>query len=423
MINEKTLLNDWIVRGDTYEGFKDALVKLSDCTEFVKVDPCEVSVLSLKSLDEEKAHFWELAPIKTGEPQKDVKVRSLALDKVLERGDHKALLDETLNGVKVLFLSEGRVFFPADRVLSKGLVQFGAGGSAMDEPSYERDLYISSLFKNAKKRTFVVREISGVKKLVAILSARYKALPQSALCEIIDALDAKKDFGKMKVYAWSIDNWTSNIYIEYPEKADEISEYYRMKDRFVPGLWLQTSDTGDASIKIYPTWRRGTSISFVEKSAVKKVHSGKVNLPDMIADVKRNAFAEYTRLPEAMCDLAMQTLTEAAWDLTSEKDQHKNRDMMCAVLKNAFKSLNITKAIGLGNRKALYEQMCAEFTGDIPYTAYDVASSLMSLPERLEGVHPLILQNLQSAVANAPYIKYFAKEKDVESDDEALTLV
>jgi hypothetical protein len=96
------------------------------------------------------------------------------------------------------------------------MAQFGAGGTAMDIPSFERDLWVASLFRNAKKNTFVVREIAGVKKLVSILSARYNALPQSILCDIIDAVDTH-DFGTMKVYAWAVDNWASNIWLEFSE--------------------------------------------------------------------------------------------------------------------------------------------------------------------------------------------------------------
>lgn len=414
-LDERTLLDDWFATGTEYEDFKETLKELSDVTSFVKVNPMEVSVMSLKSVSEEKAAFWELNPWNAGAPQGILHVKNLAFKKVLEKGNHARLLSDTLNGVKMLFMSEGRVFFPAEKVLSRGLVQFGAGGSAMCKASYERDLYISALFKDARKSTFVVREIAGAKKLVSILSAKYKAFPQSALCEIIDAIEAG-DFGKMDTYSWTVDNWTSNIYVEFPEKAEELREYYDLKDEFVPGLWLQTSDTGDASVKIFPTWRRGRSIVYVEKAAVKRAHSGKVELSELLANVKAKAFAEYTRLPEAMCNLMMQNLTDPAWDLTNPKNVEKNRKLIESVIKKAFKTLNITKAIGKGNKKELMEQLCAEFSGAVAYTAYDVASAIMSLPERLVGVHKLTLHNLESAVSEAPYIKYSAGKMEEESE-------
>lgn len=419
MINEKTLLDGWMTAGNNYEDFKKTLTELSDCTEFVKVNTPEVNILSLESVNEEKARFYELCPCYTGTPHEPVR-KNLLLSKVLEKGDHAQLLKETLRDEKALFCSENRVFFPAKRIFSRGLTQFGGGGAAMDVPSYERDLYIASLFKRAKKSTFVVREIAGVKKLVSILSAKYKALPQSALCEIVDALADDKDLGKFNVYKWTIDNWISNIYIDFPDKAREISDYYELKDEFVPGLWLQTSDTGDASVKVYPTWRRGCSISFVEKAAVKRVHSSKVEIEEVIESIKKNAFAEYTRLPEAMCNLMTQNLTDESMDLAVPENVEKNRKMMERVLKNAFRSLNIVKAVGLGNKKSLFEQLCLEFSGDIPYTAYDVASALLSLPGRIEGAHPLTLHNLENAVSNAPYIKYHGSKVDEDGDEEII---
>lgn len=420
-INEKTLLDNWCVSGSDYAEFKETLTELSNCTEFVHVDPVEVSVMSYRTTDEECARFWELCPCNTGSPQTTVLSRKLMLDSVLAQGDHEQLLKDTFNNVGMLFVANGRVFFPAEKVVSRGLVQFGAGGSAMTRPSYERDLYIASLFKHAKTSTFVIREIAGAKKLVSILSARYKAFPQSALCEIIDAIDFK-DCGAMTTRLWTIDNWVSNIYVEFPEKADEIKTYYDLKDDFVPGLWLQTSDTGDASVKIFPTWRKGCSISYVEKAAVKKAHSGTVNLETMLANIEKMAFAEYRKMPEAMCDLMAQTLTNPSWDLSNVKDVEKNRKMIESVIKKAFRTLHITKAIGKGNKKELCDQLCMEFSGSAPYTAYDVAASLMSLPGRLDGVHPQTLHNLENAVSEAPYIKYGVSKDDAESEEELILI-
>lgn len=421
-LNELTLLDEWCATGTNYEDFKQYLGELSACTEFVKVSPADTSVLSKASVDDKKLRFWELKPSLTGAPQSSYAVKNLAVDKVLERGNHQRLIDATMSDVGALFYCDGRVFFPSTRVFTKSMVQFGAGGDAMGIPSFERDLWVASLFRTTKTNTFVVREIAGVKKLVSILSARYNAFPQSALCEIIEAVDTH-EFGEMKVHLWTIDNWVSNIWVEFPEKAEEISDYYELKDKFVPGLWLQTSDTGDASVKIYPTWRHGRSVSYVEKAMVKKAHSGKVELSELVELVNKKAFAEYTKLPEAMCNLMTQDLTDAAWDLENPKDVEKNRRLMESVIKKAFKSLGITaKAIGKANRQALQEQMLMEFAGNIAYTAYDVAAAFMSLPERLEGVHATTLHNLEAAVSEAPYIKYGVGRDDEEAEEELILI-
>lgn len=411
MLNEKVLLDDWFTTGESYEDFEECLKELSDCTNFVKINSFEITVLSFASVKEDTARFYTLNPCFAGAPQEIPKTSVLPLHRVLEKGDHAQLLSETFSKVGVLFFSEGTVFFPARKVMTRGLVQFGAGGPAMDTPTYERDLHISSLFKKGLKRTFVVREFAGVKKLVAILSARYKALPQSALCEIIEALKGVEDFGPMKTHLWMMSNWTSDIYVEFPEKAEEIRMYYELPHDFVPGLWLRTSDTGDSSVKIYPTWRRGHSISYVEKAEVRRVHSGKIDIKKVIKTVVNTAFAEYTKFPDAMCKLMAQGITDASWDLTNPSDKEKNRKKMENVIKMAFKTLNITKAIGKGYEKSLREQLCATFTGSIKYTAYDAATAILSLPERLEGVNPETKHNLESAVAEAPYIKYSADEE------------
>lgn len=420
-INEKTLLDAWTVTGTDYEEFKSYLNELSECTEFVKVNPAEVSILSLVSFNDGEARFWDLAPCNTGAPQKVINTRVLRTNKVMELGNHEQLLKETLENVKALFFSGRKVLFPSIRVFTKGMVQFGLGGQAMDKPRFERDLYVSAAFKDAPQSTFVLREISGVKKLFAILSSKYKSLPQSALCEIIEALDIS-DFGEMKVYRWTLDNFTANIYVEFPQKAEEISDYYGFKDKFIPGLWLQTSDTGDASVKVFPTWRCRGSINYIEKASVKKVHSGKVELSDLVGEVQKKAFSEYTRLPEALCNLMSQTLTDESLDLSNPTDIGKNRSNIEKVIKKAFKTLGIAKAIGIKNKQSLQEQVLSEFAGDIPYTAYDIATCFLSLPERLEGVCAATLHNLEAAVSEAPYIKYSVSAKDEESEEDLVLI-
>lgn len=412
MLNENALRDEWEAVGNSYEDFKGLLTDLSDCTKFVRVNPAEVTVLSLASLDENYAHFYELLPCYAGAPQK-IQGRRLSLQRVLEKGDHAKLMDETFSRVGTLFFADENVFFPAEKIMTRGMVNFGGGGTAMGTPSYERDLYISRLFKDARKCTFIVREIANVKKLVAILSAKYQALPQSALCEIIEALRGVTDFGEMKTYRWVINNWTSSIYVEFPEKAAELRDYYELRDDFVPGLWLMTSDTGESSVQIYPTWRHGSSISFIEKAGVRRVHSGKVELSDIIEKVVEKAFAEYTRMPEALCSLMRQNITDDAWDVTTTKGARQNQKAIEEAIKAAFKALNITKAIGKGYEKNLREQLCAEISGKIRYTAYDIATMIMSLPERLEGVNKETLHKLESAVAGAPYITYCPKVEDL----------
>ena len=413
MIDENVLRDDWLATGSDYAEFKNLLTDLSDCTSFVRISPMTITLYSFHHRDENVAYFYELIPAYTGEPRDSYKsLKKLTLSKVLAKGDHAAMMDETFSNVGMIFVVDGNTFFPAKKVVTRGLVPFGAGGLAISNPSFERDLYIASLFKDSKKCTFIIREISGVKKLVAILSSKYTALPQSALCDIIDVFQTNDDFGKMDTYMWNMSNWTSEIYVEFPERAKEIKSFYDLPHDFVPGLWLRTSDTGDSSITIYPTWRHGRSISYVEKAAVKKVHSRNVDLTDIISKVSEKAFSEYAKLPSALCELMALSLTNETLDLTNQKDVEKNKKAIEESYKRAFKQLDITKAIGKGYEKSLREQLCDEIDGAISYTAYDIATNLMSLPERLEGINAETKHKLESAVSNAPYISYRGKPKE-----------
>lgn len=416
------LLDDWSSSGTTMEEFKELVKRVAESTKFIKCNSKELTVLSFDYLDEEKGHYVFNAFNPLTVPSETKKAPnsklSLQLDVLLEHGDFEDLIDEVVNKVGVVFYNGVRCFFVSKKVITQRLQPFGLNGDFLGEKSYERDLLIAKQFgKKALFRTLVVREYDGRKKVFSMLSERYKQVSQDILIEIFETLTKNGLMGKVECSYWELDHFSSYVKIEFPEKAEEFQTTYGLPKPIIPGILLETSDTGDCALRVIGTWRTSKSVS--HHSEVSKRHSGGQSVESLLEEVNNEIFAEYTKMPEALCELMAQNITDPAWDLTSHKDQAKNKKMIERVLKNAFKKLGIVGAIGKHSEVALYQQLCYEFDPAIAYTAYDIATSIMTMPERVEGLHKLFKDKLAKAVGKAPYIKY---ETNQPSDDVILTV-
>ena len=175
----------------------------------------------------------------------------------------------------------------------------------------------------------------------------------------------------------------------------------------IPGILMTTSDTGDSSFKVCGTWRVDGTNSLVVHSDVKRKHIGDINTEKILEDITNKIFAEYARLPEALCNLMAHDVTDASWDLTTTAGLKANYAEIESTLKAAFNRLGIVKAIGKKMEKKLREAMMNEFDVSIRYTAYDIAMSILSLPERAVFMDKdKDISELQKACANAPFISY-----------------
>lgn len=411
------LLDNWEKMGFSIEEFKETVKDVAKSTSFVKMNSQELSVLSFnkKNDNEEKLEFFEFNPVAVVRHNTEDAIathRSVSINPqtILSKGSFETLIDEAINDAGILLYTGKRCMFVSKKAITTKLQPFGLSGDFLSENNYARDLMIAYQFgEKALFRTLVVREQNGIAKVFSILGERYRHLPQDILARIYDELTAAGIMGETECRGWQMSHFMTSVRVEFPEKADEFQSLYSLPDKLIPGIILETSDTGDCSIRVKGTWRFKNSTSL--HTEVAKRHVGSLNIEELLKEVEDSVFAEYTKLPEALCNLVSCDVTDPSWDLTAASGQSKNGKAIESVLKSAFKKLKIVEAIGKQAEMSLYQQVLLEFDDSIAYTAYDFAMCLMSLPERVGGLHPLLQEKLEKAVSKAPYIDYKVTSK------------
>lgn len=423
-MNEKFLLDNWQEFGTSIEDFEKTITEVANHTTFISpINSRDITVLSYcQTRDDGKMACFALSPLQNAVENMKVispTVLNINPQSVLSKGNFEDLLKEVRDDVGVLFLNEApdakngkkaKCLFVSKKVITHRLQPFGVNGDFLSQKSFERDQLIAKLFgEKGLWRTLVTRNYNGIVKVFSMLGERYKHLPQDILLKIYEELTGGGIMGRPECKCWEMTHFMTRIQIEFPEKADEFQTVYGLSHKIVPGITLETSDTGDCSVRVKGTWRIKNSTSIHEE--VQKKHQGDWSVEELLEDTNNDIFSEYTKLPEALCDLMSCDITDPKWDLSVPAERALNGDLIKSVLKDAFKKLKIVEAIGKQAEKSLFEQLYNEFDSSIAYTAYDIALGIMSTPERVTGLHALTQEKLAKAVSKAPYIKYEPKIK------------
>lgn len=437
--DENALLDSFEVTGNTFEELKEVTETLTKNTHFMKWHSADIELLSL---DGRRTHDvpkvdkngntvrnkdgsikMESIPVVTSTvltpfnlPTAHPNIPIDTLLKAYRESSVKTpeLLKEWTEVVKLAIvfndnnaLKKQKKFYLASANALQTMDRFGMAGDFLLTPCIERDIMIAKQFERDLGVTVIARSCNGTKKIFSILSDKYTHIDQSILFDIVNKIETAGDMGPAKCYQWNVSNFFTKLYIEFPEKADELSRLYGLKKVMIPGILMTTSDTGDSSFKVRGTWRVDGSNSLVVNSEVKRKHIGEINTDEVIEDISKEIFAEYAKLPEALCDLMAHDVTDPSWDLTTTAGLKANQAEIENVIKTAFKRLGIVKAIGKKTEKKLREALVDEMDVSIRYTAYDIAMSILSLPERAVFMDKeKDISQLQKACGNAPFIKY-----------------
>lgn len=329
------------------------------------------------------------------------------LDLIKDVRDKEAFLKELLSN-RVFFGYQGEYYFVSENFISTFGMRIEMSGNALLENCLERNIHAAQRLNNEEEMTLILRNQEGVDKVYATLSGKYTYVPQSILMEIIDKFDIKKVLGKVVCKYWEMTHTCTRVFLEFPDKAEELQKSYGITKDLVPGMILEKSDIGECSITLKGTWRYG-KYPVIEKE-IRKKHSGRVDIPEIIDHAQKEIFDQYTLFPERLCKLMKINITDPAWKaLGSRKFRELNREVIANVVRQVFRQIELVKAVTKKNEKLIYENLCNEFDLDICYTAYDICLSIMTAPERMSGLNPIYMEKLQKAVGKAPYVEYGSK--------------
>lgn len=338
-----------------------------------------------------------------------LKRAKINIKNIIAHPEADAIIDEIL-ATKTL-IRIGKCFCLTSDTLDTTLYQrVDMKGKAFTEHSFIRNLHVADLLDKDESATAIVRGDKGVYKLYSLLSSKFCYISQKLVSQIVEEIDPMHTMGKPVCNHWTLNNSYADVFVEFPEKAEELRKTYGISKDLVPGILISKSDIGFCAITIKGTWRYKNSISVFE--TVSKKHSGKFDVCDIIDDAKKKIFGKYTVLPERLCELMLINITDPVWKTTLKVDDARDLNKTACVdyLKKIFKEINLQGILQQKNTKMILEELSANIDPDMNYTAYDICMMVMELPSRVGNLNKLYSDMLMEAVSKAPYVEYTKKK-------------
>ena len=381
----ETLKNNWREVGYDLYGFRNALKGTDKRTYFDKIKSQTMSLLTFTHEDEGKLYFstWD-------EDKKSPIIRSVERE-TLETNAGEELVKELINCKNVLIVS-GKAYFVGEGFIGTLASRLGLKGSPIQEPTLKRDEYIMEQIHNHPfKGTLMYRVEGDIKKAFAIHSNTYGPCKQEILADIVEQFD--DELGEPVIKRWEIDQFLTRIEIEFPEKAKEVASIYGLPLNMVPGVVLQTSDTGGSSVNAIATWSIDGRRPIYDHEYARR-HRGSVDPKVIHKCIEEEIFSNYTKLPERLCELMGIDIVNPA-----------------TTYKQVLKALEIPKILGKTLWESLAEQVENSINPLAKYTAYDIAVDIMSYPERatFTGLNKVAKEQFAKAVTKAAYVNYNKK--------------
>lgn len=383
--------------GTDIRSFSLEVKEMDKITSFVPINLKGYTVLSVCRYDEdfvEAFRFSGSEPYEIGQP---VKIARISTERLKEKGATDELIKELINGKTALY-SDGELLLLSNAV---NWGQLGLFGKGVAKPTHERNLLVASLFSEDQRATLVVKKEKELQKVFAIRSPEYAPIKQESIIQILEGCSS---LGSISCSKWYIDNFFTEIVVNFPDVADDISKTYDLPHKLTPGIRVTTSDTGDCSLRVEGIWLSASnSVAMAEKEVSRK-HIGKVNLEDVFKEIEESIFAEYTKLPEKLCDLLLINI--------GDTDPANRVVAYGEAIKAVISHCQIVKAIGKKRETVLKKLLLEEYDGSYPITAYDVVQKFYSLPKRLTGLPKSTLANLEKGVGKAAYTNFVVKESE-----------
>lgn len=424
------LSDDFMCNGTTLEGFKEAVKEMVLSTQIAVLSPSDTKFLSL---------IVEPSTIKdrNGNTLKDKSGNNLGMPgykyfryidtnsigmfnesgimpsiaKIPEDKFEPSLSKESDKTSRLMLLSGKTNYYFSQKAMATLTTKADVSGwTTITKPSFVRDLHLmEGLAYTKKKVSYVYRtdEINGktYRKIFAAMSDKYNFIPMSVLYEALELIIEEGILGECHVHSWHIEHDYTQIYVEFPDCVEDFKATYGLPSEVIPGLLLQSSDTGCSSVIIRGTYRIGGCNTYVIENEFARKHSGTITKDDIVAQVNTDIFTQIRKLPEALAALMGINVTPSEMDLSIPDNCQKNetfvRDMMQNTANKLLKGCLSKKQLTL-----LVDNICDEINGSIHYTAYDLATILMQVPDRIKGLDEGTMVSVKKALAKAPYAKY-----------------
>ena len=382
------LLDSFMAKGSDLSEFTELLEEIDSCTKAIPVEMTDMAFLSLRESDDnDSLIFNTINAEKVISGSLMPNFGRMTVKKLEDKGVSSEIINELRDKTK-LFIRINNAGYWVSENLSLGLAARAdlMGGGAYNPCDELYYLLMRRYVDMLSNGTMVIRVQDNVKKIFACFSSRYHHVPQKLLTSIINGF--KGELGRAECSGWEVSQFYTDIIMEFPDVADDFSKTYNLKDTFVPGIRLSTSDTGASSIRAVGTMRYRKSRIYTDEFSRK--HSGSIDLKKLQEDVDDAIFKNFTKLPSRLCALMAIDIYDPA-DCTER----------------ILQQIGLEGCVGKRIAQKLIDEVIQEINPSVKYTAYDIATSILELPGRYydDGATSTV-DRLASLVPKAAYADY-----------------
>lgn len=393
MEKNKTLSAGFNICGNDTESFVKEVEALEERTKSQIVDLERYEVVSLIKEDTEHlyVHIYKA----------DGTLTKASILKARFVSDHGKSLADEFSSIKICLRKDGVIYPISRKAVSGMLTLLGFGGYTIfdDRFSIRRNGDIAWGFANLDKRaTFILRQEADTSKVFCVASDKYTYIPLTVMNDVLTKMST---MGTLKCFSWNINHDIAQIYLDLPDKADEVAASYSLPNKIVPGIMLVNSSTGCSSVTVRATARIGSSV--IPIGICKRKHQGTIDTDAFLLEVEKKVFTEVLVIPDKLCDLIKVSVEPKA------------------ALKKAFANIDMVDCIGKKNRDKVFEELSEEFNPSLPYTAYDIAIMCLQMPERIKSsIKEDAYKKVTDNVVNCLFCDY--TDSSVEEEKRLLTI-
>ena len=172
----------------------------------------------------------------------------------------------------------------------------------------KRDDFIKVLMENGIEGKLLYRKNdTGDARALHMFSSKGEHILQSTIIELIDYISSQ--MGADPHVRYTVQDDLTCVWVEYPDKADDFSDDKGSTQQITPGVYIETSDTGECALTLRGTETvKGTTIY---SSVIRRVHKGTFDINDFMQRFDKTIFPEYLKYPQRMIDLAMVDVSDA----------------------------------------------------------------------------------------------------------------
>jgi len=391
------LRDDWKIEGTNIQDFMDALDDLTGSTYVVDARTEALTLL----------HFIATSPANPNrmmfsvhsKEQHELK-QALGTGLDLKSMDGSGVTDGFVDELQLrskLMLRLGNagaqredIYFTSSHLSRDLAMRASIAGDAVYDPTAERDAYIVSRYaKTPADIKIIIRrnssENNAIHKIFAMPTNTYKHIDQHILLDMLCELET--ELGKAKCQAWTVNHFLTQIWLTFPEKAEDMCKVYGLPETLTPGVLLETSDTGDCSVRAVAFWER-TARSHARIGLYEREHRGKITVEDILSGMRKELMPRYTELPNRLCDL-----------LTIDLDDP------VAAIEAVFQMAHIKKLLGKKRSENLMDVMTGLVSGRASMTGYELAMMFMDLPTQYV-MDPSVTVAAEEIAGKVPFLDF-----------------